>query len=462
MPTPIQPSDPTQPSHPGPVPASDLTPPTSRPPPTHAPGRQDTRLPLAGQRHPEGAPLAARPHPLRPDGAVDPSASVGSLYIHVPFCFHKCHYCDFYSIVDTRDRQAPFTDRLERELAALAPHAARPLNTIFVGGGTPSLLRPDLWRRLLGTLDRLFDLSRIRAGAGEFTVECNPETVTAELMDVFAAGGVGRVSLGAQTFDHRHLKTLERWHDPVNVERAVALARCAGIGRQSVDLIFGIPGQTVGEWREDLRRAVALGTEHVSCYNLTYEPGTAMTARLERGEFRPAEEDAEIEMFAVTRDELAEAGLHRYEISNFARPGAECRHNLVYWRQGEWLAAGPSASGHVAGHRWKNAPRLDDYLTGDDAGLPPLADHERPDARRAIIERVMTGLRLAEGIDGSTLAAESEGLWPGAASRVGRELDRLEAEDLIVRAAGRVRITESGVLLANRVVLRVVEAMEGP
>src|SRR5690606_635826 len=142
------------------------------------------------------------------------------LYIHVPFCFHKCHYCDFYSIVDTRDRQEAFVTRLERELNALTPYAGAPLQTIFVGGGTPSLLRTDLWVRLLGALNRAFDLSAIMAGAGEFTVECNPETVTPGLMHTLAAGGVNRVSVGAQSFNPTHLKTLERWHDPENVGRS--------------------------------------------------------------------------------------------------------------------------------------------------------------------------------------------------------------------------------------------------
>src|SRR5262249_13838732 len=157
-----------------------------------------------------------------------------------PFCFHKCHYCDFYSLVDTRDRQEAFVGRLERELAALAPFAGGiPLRTIFVGGGTPSLLRVELWRRGLAVVRPGYDLSMMGRGEGEFTVECNPETVSTELMSVLAAGGVNRVSMGAQSFEAHHLKTLERWHDPESVERALGLARAAGIPRQSIDLIFG-------------------------------------------------------------------------------------------------------------------------------------------------------------------------------------------------------------------------------
>ncbi len=275
--------------------------------------------------------------------------TAGSLYIHVPFCFHKCHYCDFYSIVDMQDRQGPFAERLKRELGALAGYAARPLRTIFVGGGTPSLMRADLWRGVLGVLASEFDLSEMGAGAGEFTVECNPETVTEELLGVLREGGVTRISMGAQSFSARHLATLDRKHDPENVEKALVLARAAGISRRSVDLIFGVPGQTVEEWCADLKRATALGTEHLSCYSLTYEPGTAMTARLMRGEFSPCDEGLEVEMHEATLETLRGHGFERYEVSNYARPGAECRHNMAYWRQEEWLAAGRRRRGTSRG-----------------------------------------------------------------------------------------------------------------
>lgn len=378
-----------------------------------------------------------------------------SLYIHVPFCFHKCHYCDFYSIVDTRDRQGPFVRRLCRELDALAPWAGA-LDTVFVGGGTPSLLAVDLWEAVLGHLHRRYDLGGVR----EFTVECNPETVTPQLMDVLARGGVTRVSIGAQSFHAGHLKTLERWHDPANVARAVALARSAGIGRQSVDLIFGIPGQTVEQWREDLDAALALGTEHVSCYNLTYEPGTAMTARLKRGEFTPADEDAEVEMFRLTPGALSAGGLRRYEVSNFARPGCESLHNMAYWRQEQWLAAGPSASSHVGGRRWKNTPRLDDYLEQDAQGFSRARDYEGPDARRALVERMMTGLRLAEGLDADEMRARAGGLSATAP-------DRLDAVAARQREAGRLALdgrrwmlTEEGFLLSQGIIVEFMAALD--
>lgn len=386
-----------------------------------------TPITIAGQR-------GGATHPLESLHALTPGAApVQALYIHVPFCFHKCHYCDFYSLVDTRDRQGPFTDRLIDELVHLATFAG-PLTSIFVGGGTPTLLRPDLWQRLLACLHEHYEL-----GDTEFTVECNPETATPELFGVLAAGGVNRISIGAQSFNPAHLMTLERWHDPENVGRAIELARSAGIARQSVDLIFAIPGQTIAEWEADLNRAVMFGVEHMSCYSLTYEPNTAMTARLNRGDFEPADEDLEADMLLLTLDSLRANGYDRYEVSNYAKPGAECRHNLAYWRQDQWLAAGPSASGHMAGWRWKNVPRLDSYLGEPGAfGLPPAIDVEEPDQRRAVAERIMTGLRLREGIDAG-----------GLPDRLHEEAQRQRGLGNLTIEDNRWRLTDAGMMLAD-------------
>lgn len=381
---------------------------------------------------------------------------VRSLYIHVPFCAHKCHYCDFYSLVDTRDRRDAFTDRLCRELRALAPLAAgAPIETIFVGGGTPTMLTPRQWDRLLRTLHDAYDLSLLDGASptseAEFSVECNPETATQDLFETLREGGVNRMSFGAQSFDRVHLATLQRLHDPDSVPRAMDLARCAGITRLSLDLIHSIPGQTLDSWRRDLEYAVGLAPEHLSCYNLTYEPNTAMTARLKRGEFEPTPEDLEIDMMREAWALLTSHGYARYEISNFARHEAHCRHNLVYWRCGQWLAAGPSASGHVAGHRWKNAPRLDDYLAIDDDGFAPIVDHEPPDRRRLLRERLWLGLRLAEGVHEAEIEAESARLSPEIMGRLTQRADSLASRDLLRIHSGRWLLTDVGVLLADTV-----------
>ncbi len=395
------------------------------------------------------------------DGPIDAPTGgpAASLYIHVPFCSHKCHYCDFYSIVDPRDRQSVFVERLTAELRALAPWGARPLRTIFVGGGTPSLLAPTLWERLLATLHDAFDLDAIKRGDGEFTVECNPESVTPDLLRILAAGGVNRVSLGAQSFDRAHLATLERRHNPENVARALGLARDAGIARRSIDLIYALPGQTLDQWRADLRAALALGTEHLSCYALTYEQGTAMTARMLRGEFRRADEDSEADMFEETVRILRDAGLERYEVSNFARPGAECRHNLAYWRQENWLAAGPSASGHVGGRRWKNLPRLDDYLDRSQHGFAPVTDVEWPDPRRALAERLMTALRLREGADAAAVRADAAAIEAALPARLEACARGFISRGLLTDGA-RWAPTESGFLVADALAVDFLRALD--
>ena len=385
---------------------------------------------------------------LPPESLTGPRPA--SLYLHVPFCFHKCHYCDFYSIVDSRDRQKAFTDRLIGELGALAPFAARPLRTIFVGGGTPSLLRIELWESLLRGLDEYYDLSEIRTGRGEFTVECNPETVTAELMGTLRTGGVDRVSVGAQSFDPGHLKTLERWHEPANVARAFDLARAAGIERTSLDLIFAIPGQTLDAWRRDVGEALRLGVTHMSCYGLTYEPNTAMTKRLRRGKIVRADEDLEADMYEAAVDALSEAGMRRYEVSNFARPGQESLHNLAYWRSEQWLGAGPSASGHAAGWRWKNIASLNGYLSGDDGGFARAVDVEAPDSIRALVERVMMGIRLREGLDRASALDEAERVCGAEASEaLGSAAAALMREGVLAPDAARLRLTDRGFLLAD-------------
>lgn len=429
----------------------------------------NTRLNVLPQRN---GPQASRPFL----GGVLPSAAQGvleparSLYLHIPFCSHKCHYCDFYSVVDTQDRQEAFTDRLILELQALGPYSGGlPLKSIFIGGGTPSLLAVPLWERLLASLRGSFDLSSMgQGGTGEFTVECNPESASEELMATLRGGRVTRVSMGAQSFDPRHLKTLERWHAPENVARAIARARSAGIERQSIDLIFGVPGQSIDQWQADIREGLSLGTEHISCYSLTYEPATAMTARLHRGEFVPMDEESEVGMHRIAWEEIRSSGLERYEVSNFARPGAECRHNLAYWRQESWLAAGPSASGHLrtadgsAGFRWKNAPRLDDYLSIQDGSRTSvLAEFELPDPARAVRELIMTSLRIAEGIDPRLLLERAERVIAGSSARLAAAAIEMRRRGLLTEDESRWVLSDEGILFADGLAVEFFEALEG-
>ncbi len=365
------------------------------------------------------------------------------LYVHVPFCVHKCHYCDFYSLVDTRDRQAAFTARLIAEIRASTRWLTRPLETIFVGGGTPTLLADGHWTDLLAALRACVPLG----SAPEFTVEANPETVTSSLLDVLAAGGVNRLSIGAQSFHPQRLETLERRHDPANVRRSVRLARSAGIDDVNIDLIFGIPGETLDEWRADLEAALALDPSHLSCYGLMYEPGTPLAAKLRAGRIRRVGQDLEAAMYESAMDTLQRAGFEHYEISNWARPGRRCRHNLLYWSNASWWPLGPSASGHVGGVRWKNIARLADYL--EVGPLPPVVDVERLDDDGRVGEMLMLGLRLIDGIEqehvDDLLASGHRGHDRDAAVR------RHLASGLLERCDGRLKLTRHGLLLADTV-----------
>jgi len=383
------------------------------------------------------------------------------LYAHIPFCFHKCHYCDFYSIVDSADRQAAFTDRMIDELGALTARRRPVIETIFFGGGTPTLLKSELWVKLLKAMAERLELSR----CVEFTVEANPETVTAELLDVLTAGGVNRISLGAQSFSSPHLKTLERWHDPENVARSVELARAAGIDNISLDLIYAIPGQSLEQWAADLDAALSLGPDHLSCYALTYEPNTALTAKMQRGRITPADNDLEAAMFDHTIDTLAGAGFEQYEISNFARRvtpentpqfdhahdkqaaslngSNRCRHNLMYWHNGDWITLGPSASGHLRGVRWKNVAHLGQYLAS--SGGCPITDVERLDDDASTGEQLMLRLRLTDGV-------AHDWLSPRLTETRRAAIERFTHEGLLESTDTHLRLTRRGLRLADTVI----------
>ena len=255
-----------------------------------------------------------------------PDTSPAGAYIHIPFCFHKCHYCDFYSLVENRGREAAFLLRLVDELRIVGGYLKQPLRTIFFGGGTPTLLDTSLWQDLLRAINHHLPI----ANDAEITVEANPETVRPDLMDVLSRGGVNRISIGAQSFQPAHLKALERWHEPENVKRAVVLAQEGGITNINIDLIFAIPGQTLNDWLKDLDTALSLNPSHLSCYGLTYEPNTPLTEKLRQGRIKKADEELEADMYEATRKKLTEAGYEQYEISNWAKPDCQCQHNLMY------------------------------------------------------------------------------------------------------------------------------------
>jgi oxygen-independent coproporphyrinogen-3 oxidase len=381
---------------------------------------------------------------LRP--ADVPPAPVPGLYLHLPFCFHKCHYCDFYSITrQTPERMASFVDLILREAGYWANWAGsiRP-RTIFFGGGTPSLLPLHEMRRLLnGLLDR-FDFDDLN----EWTVEANPATVSLDYCQMLRESGVDRLSFGAQSFDHVELKLLERHHDPDDVPRSVDIARRAGFTRINVDLIYAIPGQGLQSWSDSLDRAISLGTPHISCYGLTYEPNTAITVRKRLGQFKPAEESLELEMLRHTRERLTAAGLMPYEISNYALPGEECRHNLLYWTGGNYIGLGPSAASHVEGWRWKNRPHLGEWENAVASDHLPAADLETLTSEQRQGEWVMLRLRLAGGIDFDEYAAR----WGHDARAVYHdELTHLTGLGLLEMDDRRFAVSDAGLAVADAI-----------
>ncbi len=320
---------------------------------------------------------------------------------------------------------------------------------MFVGGGTPTLLAGPLLERVLTGIRSLPLVDEV-----EITVEANPETVSEDLAKLLVQAGVNRVSVGCQSFDPRHLKTLERWHEPENVARSVERLRAAGIENLNLDLIFGIPGQSLRDWERDLDRALALDPTHLSCYGLTYEPNTALTVRMRRGLITPIDQSLESAMYDATIDRLAGAGFEHYEISAWARPEGRCRHNLLYWKNEDWWPLGPGAAGHLRGLRWKNVPRLADYLRS--GPWPPITDVEEPDEGRAVAEAFMLGLRLIEGLPKSVVDDLLD--RSPAAARQEREhgIEVSRVEGLLEETQTHLRLTRQGLLLADTVIARLL------
>ena len=321
-----------------------------------------------------------------------PAARYRGAYVHVPFCRHKCHYCDFYSFVDTENRAHAYVVRLEEELESARPYLTHPIETLFVGGGTPTMLGADLLARMLASVRRLLPFTT----DAEWTVEANPETVDESIASALAESGVRRVSLGAQSFNPKLLRALERDHDPASVERAVKLLRSAGIPQVNLDLIFAVPGSTLAEWQEDVAALVALAPDHVSAYGLVYEPNTPLAVKLRKGIVTRIAEDDEAAQYEYVAHALAAAGYERYEISNWSRPGLACKHNILYWQNADWWAFGPSGASHGSGVRWRNVPRLASWLESGPSPMVDEVEHLGEDGR--VGECFMLGLRLIHGM----------------------------------------------------------------
>jgi len=377
----------------------------------------------------KGEALATR-HPSLVAGAKH-------LYIHIPFCLQICPYCSFYKDIAGPGKADPLVDAIIRE-AELFGQGLSPA-TVFIGGGTPTALSVSQLDRLFSGLARYMDFSQ----AAEFTVEMNPATVTARKADLLARHGVNRISMGVQSWDAELLRLLGRVHDAEQVRKSFAILRSAGYGNLNLDLIYGIPGQTIAQWEEGLRQTIALQPDHISAYCLTYEEDTEYFERMSRGEFR---EDAESDAGFFERgvEMLCGSGYAQYEISNYAKPGKSCRHNLAYWEGADYLGLGPSAWSTIGERRWQNVPDTAAYVRAVQAGVRPLSNEEilPPDTREA--EKIAFGLRMNAGLDPARLAANHD------------LVTKLREEGLMEDHGPRVRLTPRGRLLADEIAAELI------
>ncbi|MFY9711831.1 MAG: radical SAM family heme chaperone HemW [Microbacterium sp.] len=390
------------------------------------------------------APADGRlPHDLPIDLAVPFSA-----YLHIPFCRVRCGYCDFntYTSGELRGaRQEDYASTLEAEISLARTvlgdaGALRPMDTVFFGGGTPTLLPAGDLARMLDTAVSAFGL----VDGAEVTVEANPDTVTPSVARTLADAGVTRLSIGMQSAVPHVLAALDRTHDPENVRTAVAAAKDAGLA-VSVDLIYGAPGESLADWEASLDAALDLESDHISAYALIIEDGTKLARQIRRGEVPRPDDDVQADMYELADARLAAAGFDWYEISNWARdPDQRSRHNLAYWRGSDWWGFGPGAHSHVGGLRWWNVKHPAAYAQRLAASESPAAGTERPGAQARMLERVLLESRLADGFPVADLPSAKRSRVAG-----------LIADGLVDPASalhGRVRLTLRGRLLADAVV----------
>ena len=368
--------------------------------------------------------------------------SAFGIYVHVPFCSALCPYCDFAVVVGRQDVHERYCDALITEASS---HRGAPTATsLFIGGGTPTLLDPGLLRE---TIQRIREILPLEADA-EITVEANPESVSEMGMRTLAAAGINRVSIGAQSFAPPVLRALGRTHSAEQAANAVASVRAAGIGNVSLDLIYGGPGESMQDWTTSLTRALETNPDHISAYALTIEEQTPFGKAVARGHMREPDQDDLAEKYEIASEMLDAAGFHHYEISNWAKPGIESRHNILYWTQGEYVGLGIGAHSHRDGVRWWNTRALTRYLNGPRsarAGEERLSEQDRADEWLSLRMRLVDGLGLQE-----------------AAARLGRDVrdaaEACEAGGLITLDGDRLRLTPRGMLLENEVTLRLLSA----
>jgi oxygen-independent coproporphyrinogen-3 oxidase len=372
------------------------------------------------------------------------------IYVHIPFCVHKCSYCDFYSFTNYRDQEfAPFIDLLTKDIARKAEWlrqngGALPVSPVFLGGGTPSLIPTSLLQQIFEFLAKHFSFEK----SAEFTLEANPETLSlVKVREWKQLTPINRVSLGAQSFHPRYLKALERRTTPEQVRAAATMLKGEGFENFNIDLIFGIPGQALDEMKDDVAAACALNPHHLSSYQLSLKPAHALYSQLPTS-------DTCAELYQALIEDLSSRGYRQYEISNFAKPGFECRHNLLYWQGGEFLGIGPSAASRVfrGGHFLHHKERSDVKLFGEEVSRAKEPQFEKTSRAQTILEATFLELRCNEGVDIEQFAA-----------KYGYELDKAKkyplflGEGILIRNENRLRLSPRGRMLADTVTSELVD-----
>ena len=364
------------------------------------------------------------------------------LYVHIPFCVRKCAYCDFASFAGREQDEAAYVDAVLREAEKRSCIDAA-VATLYIGGGTPSLLPPELMERLLSGIRSCFDF----LSDAECSCECNPGTVTPAFLDTLERNGVNRLSFGAQAAQPHLLSLLGRIHSWEQAEESVRMARQAGFDNINLDLMLGLPNQTLSNVRETLEKALALEPTHLSCYGLIVEEGTKMRRMVESGAWTLPDEDTERDMYELCRETLAQHGFEQYEISNFARPDFACRHNADCWKRKEYIGLGSAACGFLGNVRYQNPPDLTDYLNGKPAEETVISPEE------ARFESMMLGLRMTEGVSDAAFR-KMHGI--SIHDVFGKQLEKPIRLGLVEWHNGFLRLTRKGMDVQNSVLVELL------
>jgi len=389
--------------------------------------------------------MIAYPALCRRSGVQYPMAEF--LYIHIPFCIRKCNYCDFLSVPYDKDLAQRYTHALCRELELKKAFAAR-LKTVFIGGGTPAVLPETCLEQIFSVIQEQYTVPP----EAEVTMEANPGSITEEKAEVLLSLGVNRISLGVQSFSDAELKILERVHTAGEAIRSAELLLKAGVKNLALDLMYSIPGQTIGTWANSLHAAKSLFPQHISAYELTPEKGTRLMRLMDAGVLALPDEECILHMSSLALDTLTEAGFEHYEISNYALPGYRCIHNMNYWDSGEYIAAGAGAHGFLDGCRARNTDSLADYIEKLDNFIIPEIDSVRLSPADRVREFIMLGLRQREGIH----LSDADDLQLDVTTAA----QQLIEDNFTEIIDNRLRLTRKGLAVANTVIIRLLQNLE--